>query len=126
MVNSLSKDLEDFPNLKKELEKIETMLSLQYVGEDEAQQIEQDIEEETETKEPSIDSYRYARFDPNAIDFIRRCDTEKQAEEIIIFLKKKGDLTEEDSVKLLKQLKSKGLRSFGEKKKAGFYLRNNE
>lgn len=126
-MNSLSKDLDDFPNLKKELEKKDRMLPLQYVDEDEAQQIEQEIEEEeTETKKPSPDPYRFVGYGPNVIDFIRRCETKKQAKEIIDFLKKKGELTEEDSVKLLKQLELKGLRSFGEKKQAGYYSQNNE
>ena len=126
MVICLSKDLEEFPNLKKELEKKDKMLSLQYVDEDEAQQIEQEIEEETETVEPLLDPTRYAGYGTNVIDFIRRCETEKEAEEIIDFLWKKGDLTEEDSVKLLKQLELKGLRSFGEKKEAGFYFQTEE
>ena len=126
MVICLSKDLEEFPNLKKELEKKDKMLPLQYVDEDEAQQIEQEIEEETETVEPLLDPTRYAGYGPNVIDFIRRCETDKEAEEIIDFLWKKGDLTEEDSIKLLKRLELKGLRSFGEKKEAGFYFQAEE
>ena len=122
MVNSLNKEIEDFPNLKKELEKKDKMLPLQFVDENEAQE----IEEETETKETTQDPYRFAGYGPTVIDFIRRCETNKQAEEIIDFLRKKGDLTEEDSVKLLRQLESEGLRSFGEKKEAGYYSQNNE
>ena len=126
MVKNLSKDIEDFPNLKKELEKKNKVLPLKYVDEDKAQQIEEEIEEETKEKKPLVDPYRFVGYNPTVIDFIRRCETEKDAKEIIDFLKKKGDLTKEDSVKLLKQLESEGLRSFGEKKQAGFYSKNNE
>ncbi len=121
MVNGLNKDIDEFPHLKKELVKKNKMLPLQYVDEDEAQQIEQTIEEEIEEKKPLSDPFRFVGYKPTVIDFIRRCETNEDAKEIIDFLKKKGDLSEEDSEKLLKQLDLKGLRSFGEKKQPGFY-----
>jgi len=62
-------------------------------------------------------------YDPDVIDFIRRCDTEEQAEEIINFLEKRGEITEEYASRLRKQLREKGVRSFGPKKEDDYYLK---
>ena len=100
---------------------------LAFVCESKAKRIEEDFEKEKElvdTIGSLPDPYRFAGYDPNAIDFIRRCDTEEEAIEIIIFLEKKGDLTSEQAQALRKQLLEKGLRSFGEKKEEGFYSRH--
>lgn len=121
----LSEEEDDFPNLKKEITFDATqMVPLQYVCEEDAQIIEKDLEKEAEMvkKMGSItDPYRFAGYDPNVIDFIRRCDTDDQAFEIIDFLEKKDDLQSDTADSLRGQLKTKGLRSFGEKKQAGFY-----
>ena len=66
--------------------------------------------------------YKLRNYVPTVDDFIRRCDTEKQAEEIIAFLEKKGEITNENATKLRKQLKSKGVRSFGPKKEENYYF----
>lgn len=62
-------------------------------------------------------------FIPGAVDYIRRCDKVEEAEEIILYLKSRGEIDEEYANKLLKQLKEKGLRSFGPKKEDGYYFR---
>ncbi len=72
--------------------------------------------------EPSYaEDRKYAGFQPNAVDFIRRCRTSQEAEEIINYLEKKGDISKEEAKELLKQLKENGLRSFGPHKEPGFY-----
>ena len=60
---------------------------------------------------------------PGAVDFIRRCDTEEQALEIIEYLEKRGEITPEYAAKLRRQLVEQGLRSFGPKREPGCYER---
>ena len=122
----MSKELDDYPALKEEIEKKKTKtVPLAFVCESKAKKIEEDFEKEAEMKDKMdsvADPYRFAGYDPNAIDFIRRCETEEEALEIISFLEKKGDLSVEQANNLKQQLTKKGLRSFGEKKEAGFYF----
>ncbi|MEM2412728.1 MAG: DUF2095 family protein, partial [Candidatus Bathyarchaeia archaeon] len=65
----------------------------------------------------------FANYDPDVIDFIRRCDTEEQAEEIIAYMEKRGEISSEYAAQLRKQLKEKGVRSFGPKKEENYYLK---
>ncbi|MEM2237043.1 MAG: DUF2095 family protein [Candidatus Caldarchaeum sp.] len=60
---------------------------------------------------------------PTAIDYLRRCDTDEQGEEVIEFLLKRGEITAEEAAELSKQLRSKGIRSFGSRKQLGHYFR---
>ena len=69
-------------------------------------------------------SKKFAGYSPDVIDFIRRCDNEKQAEKIISYLKKKGEITQEYTERLRRQLRDKGVRSFGPKKEEDYYLRH--
>jgi len=64
-----------------------------------------------------------AGFQPSAVDFLRRCDTAEEAEEILSFLEKRGEITREYAEQLRKQLREKGVRSFGSKKEPGYYFR---
>ncbi|MCX8170567.1 MAG: DUF2095 domain-containing protein [Candidatus Bathyarchaeota archaeon] len=68
-------------------------------------------------------SKRFDGYNPDVIDFLRRCDNEKQAEEIIAYLEKREEITHEYASALRKQLKKKGVRSFGPKKEEAYYLR---
>ncbi|MEM1657861.1 MAG: DUF2095 family protein [Candidatus Jordarchaeales archaeon] len=66
--------------------------------------------------------------DIDVVRLLRRCDNEEQALEIIEYLRKRGEITEEYAAQILKQLKEKGLRSFGSKISWGFFekeYRNN-
>ncbi len=71
-------------------------------------------------------SDRSAHYVPDIIDFIRRCDTNEQAEEIIAFLEKKGEVEKTYAQRLRRQLKEKGVRSFGPKKEQDYYLKHGE
>jgi hypothetical protein len=71
-------------------------------------------------------SKKFINYMPDVIDFIRRCDYEQQAEEIIAYLKKRGEISNNYAVKLGKQLKEKGVRSFGSKKEDDYYLKQGE
>jgi hypothetical protein len=63
---------------------------------------------------------------PDVIDFIRRCDTEEQAEEIIAYMEKRGEIEKQYAERLRKQLKDKGVRSFGLKKEENYYLKHGQ
>jgi hypothetical protein len=81
------------------------------------------IEEENEVTECTETPDKLRHFNPQAIDFLRRCDTEAQAEEIIAYLQKKGEITYEYAQELRCQLKKDGVRAFGPKKEENHYFR---
>lgn len=70
----------------------------------------------------SHDDFR--NYNPTVIDFLRRCDTADQAEEIIDYMYNKGELTKDHACQLRIQLKNDGVRSFGPKKETDYYLKN--
>jgi len=102
-----------FPNLAKELESDENKVSVNAVRTDER------------TGE-SAASERFVHYMPDVIDFIRRCDTEEQAEEIIAYMEKRGEIEKQYAERLRKQLKDKGVRSFGPKKEENYYLKHGQ
>ena len=102
-----------FPNLAKELESDENKVSLNSVRTDER------------TGENAT-SERFVHYMPDVIDFIRRCDTEEQAEEIIAYMEKRGEIEKQYAERLRKQLKDKGVRSFGPKKEENYYLKHGQ
>jgi hypothetical protein len=102
-----------FPNLAKEMDTDEDKVTVNSVRTD------------GQTAEKAS-SQRFINYIPDVIDFIRRCDTEEQAEEIIAYLEKRGELKRPYAEKLKKQLKEKGVRSFGPKKEKDYYLKHCE
>lgn len=102
-----------FPNLAEELKSEEHKVAMNSVRTD-AQAGER------------VASERFVHYMPNVIDFIRRCDTAEQAEEIIAYMEKKGEIGRECAEKLREQLKSRGIRSFGAKKEKDFYLKHGQ
>jgi len=115
-----------FPNLYKELETGDAKISIDALRKnpeeaeaDMAECAEEEIESETATATP--DKLRH--FYPSAEDFIRRCDTEAQAEEIIVYLEKRGEITKKRARELRRKLKTEGVRSFGPKKEENHYFR---
>jgi hypothetical protein len=70
-------------------------------------------------------SKRFTDYTPDVIDFLRRCDKAEQAKEIISYLEERKEISGEYARKLRKQLKEKGVRSFGSKKEDGYYLKQN-
>ena len=67
------------------------------------------------------DAFRH--YNPTVVDFIRRCDTQQQAEEIICYLLKRGEITAEEATELRTQINKEGLRSLGPKKEEGYYFK---
>ena len=115
-----------FPHLYKELETSENKVSIDAVRKDplEAEEAAKCEECEEENFAPCTETPDKLRhFYPSAVDFIRRCDTEAQAEEIIAYLQKKGEITSEYAEELRCQLKRDGVRSFGPKKEENYYFR---
>jgi len=68
-------------------------------------------------------SKKFTGYNPDVIDFLRRCDKAEQAKEIICYLEKKQKISPEYAKKLRNQLKAKGVRSFGAKKENDYYLK---
>jgi hypothetical protein len=66
---------------------------------------------------------RFHNYNPTVVDFIRRCNTEKEADEIVEYLQKRSEITKEHAQQLRKQLKEKGVRSFGPKKEEDYYFK---
>lgn len=114
-----------FPNLYRELEEGENKVSIDAVRKDalsaEEAACEECDEEEFVPCNETSDKLRH--FNPTVVDFIRRCDTEAQAEEIIAYLQKKGEISEECANELRCQLKRDGVRSFGPKKEENYYFK---
>ena len=79
-----------------------------------------DLEFEVEPPKPQR---KFAGYDPDVIDFIRRCSGEEEALEIIEYLRGKEEITVEEADRLRRQLEEEGLRSFGPKKEPGYYER---
>ncbi|MCW3982667.1 MAG: DUF2095 domain-containing protein [Candidatus Bathyarchaeota archaeon] len=126
------KDLKKmFPHLYEELQSGDVKVSINGIrknaaeaegevegcGCDEWHEGEEDLEQCTETPD------KLRHFNPQAVDFLRRCDTEAQAEEIIAYLEKKGEITKEYAKELRCQLKKDGVRVFGPKKEENHYFR---
>jgi hypothetical protein len=61
-------------------------------------------------------------YNPSVIDFIRRCNTFKEADSIISYLEKRGEISPEYSKRIRVQIKDKGIRSFGSKKRINYYF----
>ncbi|MCW4034757.1 MAG: DUF2095 domain-containing protein [Candidatus Bathyarchaeota archaeon] len=66
---------------------------------------------------------KFDDYNPDIIDFLRRCDKAEQAEEIICYMENRKEISCDYANKLRKQLKQKGVRSFGSKKCDDYYLK---
>jgi len=66
---------------------------------------------------------KFAGYDPNVIDFIRRCTNETQALEIIEYMRNREEISMDEAERLCKQLEEEGLHSFGRRKTPGYYER---
>lgn len=99
-----------FPNLAQEMESGNCRTKINSVRSDPT------------TGEKAV-SRRFTEYTPDVIDFLRRCNKVEQAEEIIGYLEKRREISFEYARKLRKQLKEKGVRSFGSKKENDYYLK---
>ncbi len=99
-----------FPHLAKEMNTEESRIPINSVRSD------------IQTGETASSS-KFVRYTPDVIDYIRRCDNEQQAKEIIDYLEKRREISRQYAQRLKKQLKEKGVRSFGPKKEEDYYLK---
>lgn len=102
-----------FPNLMNEIEEDHMNISNKSVSK----------ASEQKTYEESKD---FSGYNPDIIDFIRRCDTEDEALEIIKYMEKKLEISKEYAKHLIKELKTKGVRSFGPKKETDYYSKRRD
>jgi hypothetical protein len=114
-----------FPNLIKELEGGESKVRIDSVRADpvKAEETVVDAEEVMVAEAEAALPDKFRHYNPTCVDFIRRCDTPAQAEEIVSYLLKRGEITEEYACEVRLQLKKEGLRSFGPKKEDGDYFK---
>jgi len=99
-----------FPHLSEEMENKENRVAIS--------SIRSDIQ-----RGERASSKRFDGYVPDVIDFIRRCDNEKQAKEIIDFMEKRNEIDSAYARRLKRQLREKGVRSFGPKKHDDYYSR---
>lgn len=62
-------------------------------------------------------------YTPTPVDYIRRCKTVEEAYEVIEYLLKRGELSEERARELKEILKKGGIEAFGGKKEDNYYYR---
>jgi hypothetical protein len=99
-----------FPNLTQEIESGNCKTKISSVRSDSI------------TAEKAV-AKKFVGYTPDVIDFIRRCDKAEDAEDIICYLEKRREISSEYANKLRKQLKTKGVRSFGPKKENDYYMK---
>ena len=115
-----------FPNLSKELEEGDAKVSIDGLRKNAVEadaEVEECVAAEAEFEVAKSKPNKLRHFNPSAEDFIRRCDTEAQAEEIIAYLLKKGEITKACAQELRGKLEKEGVRSFGPKKEENHYFR---
>lgn len=61
-------------------------------------------------------------YSPNVFDYIRRCESNEEAFQIIDFLVSRGELPEKVAQVVKKTIVEKGLRFYGPKKDVGYYV----
>ncbi|MEM2738481.1 MAG: DUF2095 family protein [Candidatus Bathyarchaeia archaeon] len=107
-----------FPNLAREIELDENKVQINSI------RTNVEVGEKAVSEKRRNHADPFIHYDPDVIDFLRRCDTEEQAEEIIAYMEKRGEISSEYALQLRKQLKEKGVRSFGPKKEENYYLKH--
>jgi len=116
-----------FPNLIKELEGTsENKVQIDSVQAD-AAKAEEDLKNGDEALFADAENAlpdKFRHYNPTVEDFIRRCDTEAQAEEIVAYLLKRGELTGDQAARIKTLLKKEGVRSFGPKKEDDYYFKH--
>lgn len=87
------------------------------------------LHKELETEEDDIEQTECADIHhspsgehvPDVISYVRRARTDSEATEIVNYLRKRGEISEEYSHTMIKQIQEKGVRSFGSLRTWGNY-----
>lgn len=98
-----------FPHLAEELDSGNMKLQIESV---------RTVSEEADKAASDLSGYT-----PTAVDYLRRCDNERDALDTINYLESKGEITTQYAAKLKAQLKRHGVRSFGPRKEDDHYQR---
>ncbi len=85
-----------------------------------AKEVEEPSTGETATVRVKVHSSGYP---PNVLDFLARCDNDKQAMEIIDYLEKRGELSKAEAGALRLRIEKHGVRSVAKKRAPGHYFR---
>ncbi len=112
-----------FPKISEEMDEG----SVSDTIEDDDEEEDAPTQEETPAVAPADQKKADRNFDnynPTVVDFIRRCGSEKEAQEIIDYMERGGEIGRGEASQMRSQLRSKGLRSFGAKKEYGYYLKS--
>jgi len=113
-----------FPNLFKELEGGVNKVAIEGVRANASRAEESEIDaREISIETKTVPTEKFRHYNPDITDFIRRCDTKAQAEEIVAFMLKRGEITEEYACEVRDKLRREGIRSFGPKKEDGYYFK---
>ncbi len=99
-----------FPNLYREILRGDMSVRI-----DSARLDAEEAEREAERPKES--------YSPGPIDYLRRCNNDEEALEVIKYLEEKGEIDVKQSEELQKQVRTLGVRSFGPLKEDGYYLR---
>ena len=102
-----------FPNLAAEMEESGPTVRIDGV------RWQETARAETAVQQPA----KFAKYEPDVVDFLRRCGTEEEALEIITFVERRGQISAEYANALRHQLRGRGVRIFGPKKIWGHYER---
>lgn len=112
-----------FPNLARELEGDENKVQIESVQTD-ASKAEEILNEGATPVSGKTDlADKFRNYNPTVEDFIRRCDNETQAEEIVSYLLNREEITPESGERIREQLRKDGVRSFGPKKEDNYYFK---
>jgi hypothetical protein len=101
---------ERFPALARELEEGEKLQITAYR-----------TSEEEALEEEEVELQDFSGYNPTIIDFLRRCETDEEALEIINWMEERGEITHEMAKDLRITLAKNGVRAFGPKKEWGWY-----
>lgn len=112
-----------FPNLAKELGGDENKVQIDSARTDLSNAEESLTKENLFTSPKSKLADKFRNYNPTVEDFIRRCDTEAQAEEIVSYLLNRDEISVQDAEKIRRQLRKDGVRSFGPKKEDNYYFK---
>lgn len=105
---------ERFPNLAAEMEESYPAVRVDGVR----------WQETGRTKAPQVAKRaKFAKYEPDIVDFVRRCSTAEEALEIIAFLEQRREIDPNYAKALRHQLQTRGLGSFGSQKTWGHYQR---
>jgi hypothetical protein len=107
----------DFPHLTKEIQNPDLLYPVDAVRWDDEkaeEEEEEELEEEKGENKPRKDRFALPE-EPNLKSLLRRSKSEKEAEEIIKYFEKRGEITPQEATKLLNTLQSKGLKALQSK-----------